>query len=343
MQQTHGSTTDIHMDILHHRIAAWTHFWSNPHLKVLTAGVILFGALVINLFHLFISPPPTFIPGSVFEIKEGETFSEISANLEERGYARSGFAVLLAGKLFAATGHSAIAGSYFFEDRVTAFGLVHRTMTGDFRIKPKKVTLFEGLNKYEIANILEKKLQNFDKEKFVLAAPEGYMFPDTYYFPPDADAPRVIEIMKSNFDDRIEQFPAEIVASGRTMDDIITMASIIETEAREFETRRTIAGILWRRLEENMPLQVDVSFRYINGKGTSELTLDDLDTDSPYNSYKYAGLPPTPISNPGLDSIKAVLRPVESEYYFFLSDDKGIMHYAETFTEHKKNKELYLY
>ncbi len=91
-----------------------------------------------------------------------------------------------------------------------------------------------------------------------------------------------------------------------------------------------------------MPLQVDVSFKYINGKGTSELTGDDLEIDSPYNSYKYAGLPPTPIANPGLDSIRAALLPIESPYFYFLSDKDGVMHYAATFEEHKKNKLLYL-
>ena len=120
------------------------------------------------------------------------------------------------------------------------------------------------------------------------------------------------------------------------------MASIIEKEARTMETRQIIAGILWKRLELGMPLQVDVSFKYINGKTTKNLTLADLKIDSPYNSYLYKGLPPTPISNPGLDAIKAAISPTKTDYLYFLSDRKGLMHYAKTYQQHLQNKELYL-
>ena len=91
-----------------------------------------------------------------------------------------------------------------------------------------------------------------------------------------------------------------------------------------------------------MPLQVDASFRYINGKTSAELTHDDLAIDSPYNTYKYAGLPPTPITNPGLDSIDAAINPIETDYFYFLTGHDGVMYYAETFDEHKLNKEKYL-
>jgi len=91
-----------------------------------------------------------------------------------------------------------------------------------------------------------------------------------------------------------------------------------------------------------MPLQVDASFKYINGKGTKDLTLADLKIDSPYNSYLYKGLPPTPISNPGLDSIVATLTPIKTDYLYFLTDKEGNMHYAKTFSEHVFNKQKYL-
>jgi UPF0755 protein len=91
-----------------------------------------------------------------------------------------------------------------------------------------------------------------------------------------------------------------------------------------------------------MPLQVDASFAYIMNKGTREVTKDDLQTDSPYNTYKYKGLPPTPISNPGLESIHAALNPRETSYLYYLSDKDGRMYYAKDFETHKKNKALYL-
>ena len=108
------------------------------------------------------------------------------------------------------------------------------------------------------------------------------------------------------------------------------------------QTRRMISGILWKRLDEGMPLQIDCTFQYVNGKNTFQLSLDDLKIDSPYNTYKYRGLTPTPISNPGLDSLRAAVTPIESKYYYFLSDKEGVMHYGITHDQHVANKNKYL-
>ena len=121
------------------------------------------------------------------------------------------------------------------------------------------------------------------------------------------------------------------------------MASLIEEEARTEETRRIIAGILWKRLDKGMLLQVDSAFAFVNGeKDSKDLSLDDLKIESPYNTYLHKGLTPTPISNPGLDAIKATVEPIATKYYFYLSDDDGNMHYAVTHDEHVANKFIYL-
>jgi UPF0755 protein len=148
--------------------------------------------------------------------------------------------------------------------------------------------------------------------------------------------------MKSNFFDRIKTLDTEISNFDKPLPDIIKMASIVEEEARTFESKQIIAGILWKRLSIGMPLQVDASFKYINGKGTKDLTLTDLKIDSPYNTYVYKGLPPTPIANPGLVSIKATVTPIKTDYLYFLTDRKGVMHYAKTYSEHLANKKKYL-
>jgi UPF0755 protein len=130
---------------------------------------------------------------------------------------------------------------------------------------------------------------------------------------------------------------------GRPIKDIIKMASIVEEEARTEETRETIAGILWKRLDEGMPLQVDSAFAFVNGKKDSRyISTEDLAIDSPYNTYVHKGLPPTAISNPGLDSIKATVHPIKTKYYFYLSDDQGNMHYGATLDQHIENKQKYL-
>ena len=120
------------------------------------------------------------------------------------------------------------------------------------------------------------------------------------------------------------------------------MASIIEGEAVTPEDRRIVSGILWTRMKNGMRLGVDAPFAYIMGKGSLELTQTDLATTSPYNTYRVAGLPPTPINNPGIDAIAAALAPSSTPYLYYLSDKEGSMHYARTFAEHKLNKEKYL-
>lgn len=318
------------------------------HKKAAAVSIVfIFVFFVVSsvLYVFAVSAPSRFTEGKIFSVKEGQTLSEISNSLLSAGYIRSAFVFKLIVRGLFLEGTGAVAGDYFFEKPINSVSLAERIVSGDFRVAPAKVTVPEGLNKFEIADILSKQLQHFDSKKFIALAPEGYLFPDTYFFSPTIEPEKIIEIMRANFDTQTEPYLLQIEKAeknGRSLDDVIKMASIVETEARQTETRRIIAGILWKRIDEKMLLQVDVSFKYINGKGTNELTGTDLEIDSPYNSYKYSGLPPTPIANPGLDSIVAVLSPTESPYYYFLSDDEGTMYYATTFEEHKKNKLLYL-
>lgn len=297
---------------------------------------------ILGLLSYISTPPSNFNSEEFFTIDEGETVSQIASSLKAENYIRSEtlFKVLVAG-IYGAD-KSAVAGEYNFDKPITTFEVAQRIIAGDFDLTPIKVTIPEGLNKFELSVLLDKKLPNFDQNEFIALAEEGYMFPDTYFFVPNITPEKVIETMRENFDAKIATLEEGIANSGRSKEDVIKMASIIETEARKFETRQIISDILWRRLDTGMPLQVDVTFKYVNGKTTFDLTLDDLDIDSPYNSYKYKGLPPTPIANPGLDSILAAISPKDTKYLFFLSDHHGNMHYAVTFDEHKKNKALYL-
>lgn len=121
------------------------------------------------------------------------------------------------------------------------------------------------------------------------------------------------------------------------------MASIIQGEAFDGSVeKQIISGILWKRIDKKMLLQVDSTLKYINGKTSAQLTIKDLAEDNPYNTYIHLGLPPTPIGNPGVDAIKAALTPIPSAYFFYLHDSDGKIHYAVTFADHKKNISLYL-
>jgi UPF0755 protein len=238
-----------------------------------------------------------------------------------------------------------LAGDYYLEKPQNTIILAWRFSRGLYDLKSVRVTIPEGTNVLEMSKIFSKDLYNFNDKEFLSLAStsEGYLFPDTYYLLPNIEAKEVFTLMRDNFDKKIKELDLEIKKFNKPLVDIIKMASIVEEEGRTDFTRQMIAGILWRRLSIKMPLQVDAAFVYVNGKKDSKLiTLDDLKIDSPYNTYVYRGLPPTPISNPGLNSIRATITPVTSKYFFYLSDDDGEMHYAITHDEHVANKEKYL-
>ncbi|TAK05741.1 endolytic transglycosylase MltG [Patescibacteria group bacterium] len=169
---------------------------------------------------------------------------------------------------------------------------------------------------------------------------EGFLFPDTYRIAADATAKEIARRMLVNFEFR---FPyAEVERLGKTPYEVVTLASIIEREVRSDEDRKIVADIFQRRLKEGMALQADSTVNYVTGKKTPSISSADRDIDSPWNTYQNRGLPPSPISNPSLSAIKAVLAPTPNPYVYFLTDAEGQVHYARTFSEHVANKERYL-
>lgn len=305
------------------------------------------GALlvVIFLYNVFIAAPQTFPLGSIVTIPEGVTLSETSALLHSEHVIRSPF-------LFSALAYisfnqkNIFAGDYLLPQRANIFSIIDRLTRGVFGLSSLRITIPEGLTIREMADVFSRTLSSFDKEKFITYAhaedAEGYLFPDTYFFLPNTTETQVYETLRTNFDRKISDIRADIDASPHSLKDIVIMASLLEKEARQYETKQMIAGILWKRLEMGMPLQVDATFLYINGKNTYELSLDDLAVDSPYNTYKYGGLPKGPITNPGLDSIRAALNPISNDYLYYLSDRDGNMYYSMTFDEHKRHKALHV-
>jgi UPF0755 protein len=238
----------------------------------------------------------------------------------------------------------AAAGEYSFKRPVGVIRLAHRVARAEYGIEKISITIPEGTSVREISKILRRKLPRLNPEDFLRAALpyEGYLFPDTYFFPENIGAEDVVSVMRENFNRRMREVSPLLIAFRRPISDVIVMSSLVEEEARTEETRRRIAGILWKRLRIGMPLQVDAVFPYILGKNTFQVTFEDLQFDSPYNTYRFAGLPPGPITNPGLDAIRATLTPIETPYFYYLSDMQGEMHYAVTHDEHVQNKEKYL-
>ncbi len=251
-------------------------------------------------------------------------------------------------------------------------GIGKSIQAGDFRLNPSMssreialelthgaidiwVTLPEGLRIEEQAETIEKELKyggnqnyNFDKREYIKLAQEGFMFPDTYLIPKDATAQIVVDQLRATFTNKVEK---SIIGNSKTklsLQEIITIASLIEREAKTAEEKPTIAGIIMNRLELGMPLQIDATLHYAKGYDSSEntwwqqITLEDKKIKSPYNTYLNTGLPPGPISNPGIDSIRAALEPKETDYLYYLHDSEGNIHYATTLEEHNTNVRNYL-
>lgn len=291
---------------------------------------------------LLTTPPNNFNVDTYFEIEEGETLKAISEKLKEQNLIKSqvifSSILILQGK-----DDNLVAGEYVFHNKQDVFSIANRLTMGDYGIKSIEVTLPEGITLNQMTEIFDDKFVNFNEQEFEIetSLDEGYYFPDTYFFPENADAELIAKTLRNNFDKKIESIDDFIKASVYDLREIIIMASIIEKEATA-ETRQDIANILWKRMEIGMPLQVDATFVYERGKGTFDLSTSDLRTDSPYNTYTNAGLPPTPIANPGLDAIKAAAQPEETDYLFFLTGSDGEMYYAETHDQHVLNKQNFL-
>lgn len=165
---------------------------------------------------------------------------------------------------------------------------------------------------------------------------EGYLFPDTYFFLPEATGLEIVEKLLQTFDKNTNTLREE---AGEDFSQKVIMASILEGEVRTREDRRVVSGIFWKRINEEMAIQSDATLDYILQSGKIQHNGTDLKTDSPYNTYLYKGLPPGPVSNPSLDALDAAVHPISSEYYYFLSDPQtGETYFAKDFEEHKRNK-----
>lgn len=311
--------------------------------KQFIGALIALALICVAMVYMYgVAAPRDFNDHHLVVLSQGSTLQEISRQLEREKIVSSGFVFSRLVAVMSDEG-SVQAGSYYFENPQNAYLVAQRLIDGELGLDPIKVTIPEGFRREQVVELFDD-FERFDAIKFMELTrdKEGYLFPDTYFFFPDTTTETVIETLETNFREQTVEISEVIEASDRSLQDIITMASIVEAEAYNFDDMQKIAGVLWKRLEIGMPLQVDVTFRYINGKGTFDLTYGDLEMDSPYNTYVYTGLPPTPISNPGLDAIKATLEYEESEYLFFLADNSGTVHYSETFDEHKRKKNTYL-
>jgi UPF0755 protein len=204
--------------------------------------------------------------------------------------------------------------------------------TVDYRFVKDMLAPFDFVNEFTFLQ---------DKPRYL--GMEGYLFPDTYFFKKHATIKQIVEKMSANFDQKLSpELRAEIKFQKKDIFDIVIVASLLEAEAREEKDRRLAADIIWRRLDIGMPLQLDSTVNYVTGNKKPAISAAEQTIESPYNTYKYVGLPLGPINNPGLESIRAAIYPEKNDYWFFLSGKDGVMRYAKNLQGHNENKNKYL-
>lgn len=236
-------------------------------------------------------------------------------------------------------------GTYTFQDSVTTplvLSIVtkHQSFQGEIEI-----TLLEGWTAEQMGEALAQALP-FTASAYVTAVQaldiEGYLFPDTYRFFKDATVEDVITKQRENFD---QKFTAEmkqaVEADGRTVADVVILASIVEKEAQTLSDKQLVAGVFWKRIDNDMRLQSDVTINYITKNTSTTVTQADLDIESAYNTYRHDGLPPGAISNPGYDALYAVVYPTISDYWYFIATPDGEVLYSATYEEHLTYKAQY--
>ncbi len=301
-------------------------------------------------------------------IEKGESGKQIASKLKEEGVINNPKLFLVYTTLNNAA-DKIQAGTYILDPKMSITEIVDILTAGKVASNEKRITIIEGWNNKQIAGRLtDVTAQDFqtaldqDYEfKFAATAKpfdyEGFLFPDTYQVSRDNQAQSLVEQALKNFEGKItDQMLADIQAKGMNMHDVITLASIIEkevgrnnveslsqTDLDEMQRERElVASVFYNRLEIGMPLQSDATVNYVTGRSDRSARTEDLDVESPYNTYAVKGLPPSPIGNPGVGAIRAAIYPVQSDYLYFLNKVSGEAVFSKTLEEHNSNKAKYL-
>ncbi len=303
-----------------------------------------------------------------FQIKKGEGSTEVGENLARQGLIRNKYYFWYY-VWKTKTDDKLQAGAYKLSKAMTIPAMVRKFTAGEIEEKINKLVVPEGETIEGIVDLLKKQkpeiASEFDrltncrcsgaekclcgklneKYDFLRERPkgttlEGYLFPDTYFLADKETALSLLNKFLDNFQRKVnEEVRSSIREKGLNLHQVLTMASIVEKEAKSDEDRRLIAGIFWKRFKQKHPLQSDATLSYILKTNKVKYSNKETNIDSPYNTYKYVGLPPAPICNPGLEAILATINPQQSDYFYFLNDAQtGETVFSKNFAEHKRNK-----
>ncbi|MDO8486567.1 MAG: endolytic transglycosylase MltG [Candidatus Staskawiczbacteria bacterium] len=318
-------------------------------IAIIGGALIVIALAVLFYKNVFIEKAPNFedrkFATVLHTIEKGDNFIKVSSDLKQKDLINSSFFLesyfLLSGRW-----SNIKAGTYdlpYGSTTAQLAGIISRGET-----KKEKITILEGWNLRDIAQYCEEK-GFFTQEEFFVATNnpltgtfndnglEGYLFPDTYKVDYPVTPEKVIRMALNNFQKKVS-----IDLQKNNFRETIIMASLLEKEVRSYEDKQIVAGILWKRLKQGWPLQVDATINYAIGDSGAKLSLDDLQLESAYNTYRNKGLPPGPICNPGIESIKAAVYYQNSPYWYYLSAKNGKTIFSETFNQHVAAKAKYL-
>ncbi|MCK5044791.1 endolytic transglycosylase MltG [Candidatus Parcubacteria bacterium] len=339
-----------------------------------TYAKIIIGFLLVAACLLFFAWQGIYLAKStetqykVFVVEKGQGLFQIASNLEEQDLIKNKifFEIYLT---WQQKSRLLQAGKYLLSASMSVPEIAAEILRG--KSNQEKITIIEGWDSRDIAQYLENKEMfqyyelfeftgfpmrdyteykedfssefNFLQDRPKNAGLEGYLFPDTYYLSNEMSIENIIRMMLVNFDSKLTaDTRQEIEKQNKTIFDIVTMASIIEKEVRTQEDKRLVSGILWKRIENNMPLQSCATVVYITNQKTTKISIQDTKIDSPYNTYKYRGLPAGPICNPGEESILAAIYPEDSAFWYHLSTPEGETIFSRNLEEHNIAKAKYL-
>ena len=322
----------------------------------LLIGIFLLLILFFIIFEVYIPANPDSHETIIYTVQKGWGDDEIAKDLQKLGIIKSSFFFKF--YVVASLQHSALqAGEYKLSSKMSIYQIAKKMARGD--VLRDKLLILEGWDEKDIAKYAESKgickqdyfsallkkdySGEFDflKDKPQNLGLEGYLFPDTYEVAKGETCEDILNAMLANFDKKLTpDLRTEIKNQKKSIFDVVTMASMIEKEVRDINDKKIVSGILWKRMAVGMPLQLDATINYITNKSDPSVAIKDTKIDSPYNTYKYNGLPKGPISSPGIDSITAAIYPKATNYWYYLSDGKTI--FSETLEQHNAAKARYL-
>lgn len=307
-------------------------------------AIVVGGGSLIWWNNMLQAPDSNNSTPTIFVINKGDEVREIAYNLKSKGLIKSPIAFFLL---------------------IKKLGLDKKIEAGDFRLNPSMdtykiaqnltdgrldiwVTIPEGKRAEEIAEILKNNIPSYKPSwKDTLVEKEGYLFPDTYLIPKDANIKLVIALMLDNFEKKYVSIKTD-KPNPLSKNDSVIVASLVEREAKFPEDHPIVASVIHNRLKIGMKLDIDATVQYALGYSRNpktwwrkNLSSEDLKIDSPYNTYINPGLPPNPIANPGIEALRAALDPQDSKYLYYISDKTGHNHYAKTLAEHHANIKRY--